>query len=734
MSFERDIDRAVETLRNAQRWENCGCTILIGAGCSVRAGVPTAQGFVDIIKESFPNAYERASYKTYPKCMAELSVGERQRLIAEKVDKAQINWAHIAIAQLMKAGYVDRVLTTNFDMLVVRACSLVGIQPAIYDFASSQLFKPAEIPSPSVFYLHGQRTGFVLMNTEEEIKKHTELLEPVFSDTGHGRSWIVVGYSGDNDPVFDHLAKVERFDYNLYWVGYKDNEPSGHVREKLLEASKYAYYIKGYDADRFFIELAVKLDCFPPKIFSDPYVHLLNCFNTVCDYPLGKDDSGDKDILQAAKREINLAIENQENLKLKLETSKIIDEDLVNTLEIAASTLFMEEKYDEVLKLGEKLGDKASSRMKEILGWSYFNLGGKLLEKAKTKTGNEALQLLEKAAEMYNAVLKIKMDFHEALTNWGVALFEQAKTKSGEEADNLFELAGEKYEAVLKIKPDFHEALFNWGLALSEQATTKSSEEADRLFKLAGEKYEAVLKIKPDFHEALFNWGFTLSEQAKTKSGEEADGLFKLAGEKYEAVLKLKPDFHKALNNWGNTLSEQAKTKSGEEADGLFELAGEKYESALKIKPDDHEALTNWGIALYEQAKTKSGEEADGLFELAGEKYEEVLKLKQDDHIALNNWGNSLSGQAQNKSGDESKNLFADAFEKCLKAESIKPGSGSYNLACISALQGKSDDCRKWLNNWQKYGELPDKKHIETDNDLDSIRNEEWFKKLLEKL
>ena len=68
-------------------------------------------------------------------------MGARRRLIEEKVDDARINWAHIAIAQLMKAGYVDRVLTTNFDPLIVRACALVGKSPVVYDFAVSQLLK-----------------------------------------------------------------------------------------------------------------------------------------------------------------------------------------------------------------------------------------------------------------------------------------------------------------------------------------------------------------------------------------------------------------------------------------------------------------------------------------------------------------------------------------------------------------------------------------------------------------
>src|SRR6266540_4168096 len=102
----REIEDVVETLKNAKD-RGKKCSILIGAGCSVTAGIPTAQGFVDVIKERYPRDYDRADEKTYPKCMSQLAIDEQRSLIIEYVDKAKINWAHIALAQLMKTGYVD---------------------------------------------------------------------------------------------------------------------------------------------------------------------------------------------------------------------------------------------------------------------------------------------------------------------------------------------------------------------------------------------------------------------------------------------------------------------------------------------------------------------------------------------------------------------------------------------------------------------------------------------------
>ncbi len=84
----RTIDDLVETLRNAKD-RGRKCTLLIGAGCSVKAGIPTAAGFVDIIRNEYPQAYGRARGKSYPACMNELALSERRDLIARYVDTAK---------------------------------------------------------------------------------------------------------------------------------------------------------------------------------------------------------------------------------------------------------------------------------------------------------------------------------------------------------------------------------------------------------------------------------------------------------------------------------------------------------------------------------------------------------------------------------------------------------------------------------------------------------------------
>jgi tetratricopeptide (TPR) repeat protein len=713
----REIEDIVETLKNAKE-RGKKCSVLIGAGCSVTAGIPSARGFVNIIKERYPRDYERADQKTYPRCMAQLSVDEQRGLIVEYVDMARVNWGHIALAQLMKAGYVDRVLTTNFDPLVMRACSLVGLYPATYDLAISQHFEPDKVPDQAIFHLHGQRTGFILLNSEKVLREHSDKLAPIFEDAGRGRVWLVVGYSGENDPVFNHLASVDRFDNRLYWIGYKDSEPASHVREQLLKENKYAFYTKGFDADSFLVTLAQMLGCFPPEFVSKPFTYLDNLFAQMTEYTFPKTESP-VDALRNAHTVVQEAIEKIEGIKSDA---------------LQASSDLLGGDYEKVVRLQVKYGKLSKPEVDESVAWAYIGQGDVLYNQAKTKSGVEKEELYKQASEKYEAALKIKPDMHQALTNWGNALYNQAKTKSGIEADELYKQANEEYEAALMIEPDYYQALNNWGNALYNQAKTKSGIEADELYKQASEKYEAALMIEPDIQQAFNNWGNALAAQAKTKSGIEADELYKQANEKFEAALQIEPDYYQAFNNWGNALGAQAKTKSGIEADELYKQANEKYEAVLRIKPDNYEALNTWGLALESWALTKAGIAADELFKQAGEKYEEAVQIMPNKHVAIDNREKTIPWNYISPHKDKKTKLLVQAEEIFRKAEAIKEGSGSFNLACLCALNDEVNECRKWLMKSKETGNLPSRRHLEEASDLDSVRGQQWFKDFLKDL
>lgn len=103
--------------------------------------------------------------------------------------------------------------------------------------------------------------------------------------------WILAGYSGENDPVFDHLAAVPQFDSGLYRATYRDAEPTSDIRQRLLQRDKYAFYIKGFDADGFFVTLAQRLKCFPPDFVGRPFSHLNRMMDLVAPFDLPNQDT-----------------------------------------------------------------------------------------------------------------------------------------------------------------------------------------------------------------------------------------------------------------------------------------------------------------------------------------------------------------------------------------------------------------------------------------------------------
>ncbi|GEM_PF-2237899 len=315
MDFDRNIEHLVNAIERA-REENIKVNLLVGAGCSVSAGIPLADEIVNDLEERYEDEIKCIEIKNYGDCMSKLTPVERRRLINSYVSNAKINWAHIGIANLVKKGYIDRVLTTNFDNIIPKACSLVGEYPGIYDLAMCKEFRSDLISEKAILYLHGQHTGFVLCNTKSEIKAQKRRLRPILKNFKEKSMWIIIGYSCQNDAVWEILREEKSFDNRLYLVGYNENDPNENMK-KILGEDKYSFYIRGYDADSFFIALMKKLDEFPPKIIEKPFSYLEETLNEIT--PYSDNESYFKDDVHIITKDIlNDAIREFEEDKVKM--------------------------------------------------------------------------------------------------------------------------------------------------------------------------------------------------------------------------------------------------------------------------------------------------------------------------------------------------------------------------------------------------------------------------------
>jgi tetratricopeptide (TPR) repeat protein len=179
----------------------------------------------------------------------------------------------------------------------------------------------------------------------------------------------------------------------------------------------------------------------------------------------------------------------------------------------------------------------------------------------------------------------------------------------------------------------------------------------------------------------------------------------------YEKAIEIKPDFnmvHLAWNNKGNAFSNL----------GRHEEALKAFEKAIEIKPDYHHAWYNKGVALYNFGRPEEALKA----------LEKAIEIKPDYHLIHQAWTNK--GVALYDLGRPEEAL--KAYEKAIE---INPDYHLtwYNLACFYSLKKDKDKALKYLQKAIENG-YNDLSHIKKDNDLDFIKNETEFKKIIDKL
>lgn len=551
---EYTIETLAAQLKDNKK-ENKKAVLFLGAGVSASAGIPLASEIMKEIEEDDNlKVIVRDAEKNYGGYFAELNQGQAKRIFKKHIDNSKINLAHLYACHLVKDEYIDCILTTNFDPLVIRTLSIYDIQPTIYDLTVTRDNISSDLSYPAVVYLHGQNNGFWRLNTNSEFDIAKETIGKTLSKVIMGRPIIIVGYSGNNDPVFDQLSKIDSFADSLYWVTYKDHDPGEHVQEKLLNKhSKGAYCIKGYDADQFFRNLSNNLTKKVPDILNKPFTHLKGLIDNIAEIKLDNDKPWEA--LVQVKENIEAAINDYEG---EPKTSKLT----IGELSQLVNEIWLSGDY-------EKLNELDEDNINKIIA-------------------SNSIELKKVASSVYN--------------DWGVDIGNLAKTKTGLEQGKLYISAIEKFEIAIAIKPNY-DVYYNWGTYLGKCADTKDGDEQELFYNSALEKFEKAVSLKSDFHEAYYNWGIALGKLANKKTGSEKERLYSSAFEKFEKAIAINSDFQEALNNWGVYLGKFAKMKIGKEREKLNKLAIEKYKEAITIKPDDHDVYYNWACLYAMQNK-----------------------------------------------------------------------------------------------------------------------------------
>lgn len=158
--------------------------------------------------------------------------------------------AHVAIAQLVKAGYVRVILTTNFDRLMEQALSAVGVEAQVISRPEAVAgMSPLSHARATVVKLHGDYKDLESLNTAEELRSYpqawNDLLQQIFNEYG----LVISGWSAEWDrALVANLREASSRRYPLFW----DRRSCRHEIARELLSWRQGRIIDAQDADALF--------------------------------------------------------------------------------------------------------------------------------------------------------------------------------------------------------------------------------------------------------------------------------------------------------------------------------------------------------------------------------------------------------------------------------------------------------------------------------------------------
>jgi hypothetical protein len=263
--------------------------LLLGSGVSRSAGIPTGWEIVqDLVRKAAvaqdpedeeshalaaadperwwqENGSGDLGYSSLLAAFASSSAA-RQGLLAkyfvasendQEAGRKQPTAAHTAVADLVKAGWVKVVITTNFDRLIEQGLDAAGVAYQVISRPEAiKASAPLAHAGVTVIKLHGDWTDLQFRNTIDELDKYPkpwrDLLARVFNEYG----LLISGWSAEWDKALVRVLESTPRRYPLYWDSRSTKKPAA----KNLLQQHGGHVIEAADADQLFVDLLASID------------------------------------------------------------------------------------------------------------------------------------------------------------------------------------------------------------------------------------------------------------------------------------------------------------------------------------------------------------------------------------------------------------------------------------------------------------------------------------------
>lgn len=266
--------------------------LFTGAGISVCAGIPLATkdltglpSIVSCIRRDFYNSLgkppisdkELLSWYIDQKLLQQPEmlysdalnlIGDtprsRQHYLRRFFEGKKPGVCHQSIAKLIELGYIDIILTTNFDSLIEDAIRENSncLAPKVAAHSEPVADILLTEPGPKVIKLHGDYLFSDIKNTADETEKLTKNMRNKLRNVLAERGLVVIGSSGNDNSIMSIFEQMVFdggfFPYGLYWLHLRKYPPRDRVKLFVKQAGGR---LLGFDgAESFLSELSTRLE------------------------------------------------------------------------------------------------------------------------------------------------------------------------------------------------------------------------------------------------------------------------------------------------------------------------------------------------------------------------------------------------------------------------------------------------------------------------------------------